>query len=103
MSGFIGSLPPNSAPVVSFIPICDIAESATGNAMEATIGAPFIKIASMDVTNPRILKAAGKFGKPIVLSTGFATLDEIDRAVRCIEAERSEEHTYELQSLMRIP
>ena len=28
--GFIGSLPPNSAPVVSFIPICDIAESATG-------------------------------------------------------------------------
>ena len=34
MSGFIASLPPNSAPVVSFIPICDIAESATGNAME---------------------------------------------------------------------
>src|SRR3546814_14704353 len=49
MSGFIGSLPPNSAPVVSFIPICDIAESATGNAMEATIGAGSCVIACQSV------------------------------------------------------
>jgi sialic acid synthase SpsE len=50
------------------------------------LNAPYIKIASMDVTNPRLLTAAGKSGQPIVLSTGFATLDEIDQAVRCIEA-----------------
>ncbi len=49
--------------------------------------APFVKIASMDVTNPRLLAAAGRTGRPILLSTGFATLAEIDRAVRWIEAE----------------
>ena len=48
---------------------------------------PFIKIASMDLTNPRILKAAGRTRLPVVLSTGFGTLEEIDRAVRLIEAE----------------
>lgn len=45
----------------------------------------FIKIASMDVNNHRLLKAAGASGRPIILSTGFATLDEIDQAVRLIE------------------
>lgn len=47
----------------------------------------FIKIASMDVTNPSLLRHAARTGLPIVLSTGFAELDEIDRAVRHIEAE----------------
>lgn len=47
----------------------------------------FIKIASMDVTNPSLLRHAARSGLPIVLSTGFAELDEIDRAVRHIEAE----------------
>ncbi len=51
-----------------------------------SLDAPYIKIASMDVTNPRLLSAAGNSGKPIVLSTGFATLDEIDQAIRLIEA-----------------
>jgi len=46
---------------------------------------PYIKIASMDLTNPRLLKAAGRSGRTVVLSTGFGTLDEIDRAVRMVE------------------
>ena len=48
---------------------------------------PFIKIASMDLTNPRLLKAAGRARLPVLLSTGFGTLEEIDRAVRLIEGE----------------
>ena len=51
------------------------------------LGVPFIKIASMDITNPRLLKAAGRTDRPILLSTGFATLEEIDRAVGIIEAQ----------------
>jgi len=47
---------------------------------------PFVKVASMDLTNLRFLAAAGRTGLPILLSTGFATLDEIDRAVRTVEA-----------------
>ncbi|PNS34541.1 hypothetical protein OH99_13685 [Staphylococcus aureus] len=62
MSGFIGSLPPNSAPVVSFIPICDIAESATGNAMEATIGAGSCVIACQSVNAQPRSKAASAWG-----------------------------------------
>lgn len=46
----------------------------------------FVKIASMDLTNPRLLRAAGRTMCPVVLSTGFGELDEIDRAVRLIEA-----------------
>lgn len=47
---------------------------------------PYIKIASMDLNNPRLLKAAGETKRTIVLSTGFGTLAEIDRALGWIEA-----------------
>lgn len=47
---------------------------------------PFIKLASMDLTNPRMLEAAGRSGRTVILSTGFGTLEEIDRAVRLIES-----------------
>jgi sialic acid synthase SpsE len=46
---------------------------------------PFVKIASADITHwPLLRKAAGK-GKPIVLSTGAATIGEIQDAVRVLE------------------
>jgi len=48
-------------------------------------GAPYVKIASMDIDNPRLLRHAAGTGMPIVLSTGFSQLAEIDRAVRWIE------------------
>jgi N-acetylneuraminate synthase len=52
-----------------------------------TLDAPFIKIASMDLNNNEMLRAAARTGKPILLSTGFGTLGEIDHAVSTIEAE----------------
>jgi len=42
---------------------------------------PFIKIASMDINNPLILKKAAKSGLNIILSTGFSTTTEISNAV----------------------
>ena len=51
------------------------------------LDAPFIKIASMDLTNDHLLRIAAQTGKPIVLSTGLSTLSEIDHAVATIEAE----------------
>ena len=47
--------------------------------------APFIKIASMDVNNLPYLRYIAKTRAPIVLSTGMATAEEIERAVREIE------------------
>ena len=51
------------------------------------LDAPFIKIASMDVTSDYLLSHAGATGKPIVLSTGMATLGEIEHALRTLEKE----------------
>ena len=49
------------------------------------LDAPFIKIASMDLVSDYLLRHAARTGRPIVLSTGFGTLGEIDHAVRTIE------------------
>lgn len=46
--------------------------------------APYIKIASMELNNPKYLKYIGGKGIPIILSTGMATMDEVDNAVRIL-------------------
>lgn len=46
---------------------------------------PFIKIASMDINNLLFLKYIAKKNVPIVLSTGMATIEEIENAVKEIE------------------
>lgn len=43
--------------------------------------APAYKIASMDLTTPYLLDAVAATGKPVILSTGMATLPEIAAAV----------------------
>jgi len=50
-----------------------------------TCKAPFIKVASMDVNNLPFLKYIAKKGVPIILSTGMATIEEIETAVNEIE------------------
>jgi N-acetylneuraminate synthase len=50
------------------------------------LNAPFIKIASMDVNNYPFLQYVAKKQRPIVISTGLATLSEIDKAIATIEA-----------------
>ena len=44
----------------------------------------FYKVASFSITNLPFLKYLAKKGKPIIMSTGMATLAEIDEAVRII-------------------
>lgn len=46
---------------------------------------PFIKIASMDLNNDRMLRRAAATGRPILLSTGFSTLGEIEHALQTLE------------------
>ncbi len=52
---------------------------------------PFIKIASMDLNNLPYLKHIAEKGKPIILSTGMGTIEEIDKAVKVITAAGNEE------------
>ena len=49
------------------------------------LGVPAYKIASADVTNLPLLEHIAKKKKPVILSTGMSTIDEIDDAVETIE------------------
>ena len=46
----------------------------------------FYKIASADITNTPLLRRVARTGKPIVLSTGASTLDEVDGAIETLGA-----------------
>lgn len=46
-----------------------------------SLNVPCFKVASMDINNLPFLEYVGAKGKPVILSTGMATLAEIERAV----------------------
>lgn len=51
----------------------------------ASLGAGRFKIPSGEITNLPYLRHVGAFGKPIILSTGMATLGEIEAALEALE------------------
>jgi len=55
------------------------------------VDVPFIKVASMDINHLELLKYIAKQGKPVVLSSGMATLGEIEQAVRTIEEQNNDQ------------
>ena len=46
-----------------------------------TYDVPFIKIPSAQVTNKTLLEETARSGKPVIMSTGMSTLEEIDTSV----------------------
>lgn len=56
-----------------------------------SIDVPLYKIASSEVTNPMLLKKIASTGKPVILSTGMSTADEINSAIRILESTSSGE------------
>jgi sialic acid synthase SpsE len=51
----------------------------------AALGVPALKVASGDLTHLPLLRRLGAFGRPLLLSTGLATPDEIAAAVEAVE------------------
>ena len=51
----------------------------------AELGANRFKIPSGEITNLPYLRHVGRYGKPVILSTGMATLAEIDAALNVLE------------------
>jgi N-acetylneuraminate synthase/sialic acid synthase len=50
----------------------------------AELDTPAFKIASADLVNTPLLRHVAAFGKPILLSTGGATIDDVDRALAAV-------------------
>ena len=48
------------------------------------IGCPFFKIASRDITNIPLLRVVARTGKPVILSTGMAGMQEIREALEAL-------------------
>src|SRR6266545_3952891 len=50
------------------------------------LGMPAYKFASADLVNTPLLRHVAAFGKPLLLSTGGASIDDVDRAVEAIRS-----------------
>lgn len=53
--------------------------------MLMTFDPPWIKVASASITNHALLRAIARTRKPVVMSTGMSTVQEIDDAVECMD------------------
>lgn len=60
---------------------CDV----DGLAVLEKIGAESMKIASADANNDYLLKAVGKTGLPVILSTGMTGLEELDHGIAVLK------------------
>ena len=56
-----------------------------------SLGVPAYKIASGQAVEPLFLEYVGRKGKPIILSTGMCTLDEVKQAVKTIRQTGNEQ------------
>jgi len=51
-----------------------------------SLDVPFFKIASMDLNHPSFIEYIARKGKPVILSTGMGTIEEITKAVEIIHS-----------------
>lgn len=58
-----------------------------------SLDVPFLKVASMDIVNYDLLEYIAKTGLPVILSTGMASLSEIDVAIKTLEEAGAKEIT----------
>lgn len=56
-------------------------------------GCPIYKIASYELNDVKLIDYVASLGKPMVMSTGLATLEEIERAVKIVRAHKVDDLT----------
>jgi sialic acid synthase SpsE len=73
------------------IAFCSTPFSAEEVDLLEKLAVPFFKIASMDIVHLPLLKYVARKQRPVVISTGMATLAEIEQAVETVRAEGNEQ------------
>jgi N-acetylneuraminate synthase len=73
------------------IAFCSSAFSAEEVDLLDRLDVPFIKIASMDVVNLPLLMHVARTKRPVVISTGMATMGEIEQAVETVRREGNDQ------------
>jgi N-acetylneuraminate synthase/N,N'-diacetyllegionaminate synthase len=68
------------------IPFCATAHDEGSLDVLDELGVPFYKIGSGEVSNWKFVENVARRGKPVVLSTGMYTLDDVARAVDTVAA-----------------
>ncbi|MCR9140712.1 MAG: N-acetylneuraminate synthase family protein [bacterium] len=67
------------------VPMCTPWDLSSLDFLDAC-GIPAFKIASADLTNHELIRAAGEKGKPIICSTGMSTETEINETVQLVKS-----------------
>lgn len=57
----------------------------------AELGMPAFKVASYEVVHLPLLRHLGRFGKPVLISTGMASIGEIEEAVDAVRGEGNDQ------------
>jgi N,N'-diacetyllegionaminate synthase len=73
------------------IAFCSTPFSAEEANLLEELDVPFFKIASMDVVHLPLLRHVARKQRPVVISTGMATLAEMEQAVETVRAEGNEQ------------
>jgi len=73
------------------IAFCSSAFSSEEVDLLDKLDVPFIKIASMDIVHLPLLRHVARTGRPVVISTGMATLAEIEQAIDTVRGEGNEQ------------
>jgi N-acetylneuraminate synthase len=73
------------------IAFCSTPFSAEEADLLEELDVPFFKIASMDIVHLPLLKFVARKQRPVVISTGMATLAEIETAVETVRVEGNEQ------------
>jgi sialic acid synthase SpsE len=73
------------------IAFCSTPFSAEEADLLEKLDVPFYKIASMDIVNLPLLKYVARKRRPMIISTGMATLAEIEQAVETVRNEENEQ------------
>src|SRR3546814_6613579 len=70
--------------------------------LHARLGVPFEKIRLLQGDSDELIAGGGTGGSKSIMASGAAIVEASDKVIEAGKRIRSEEHTSELQSLMRI-